>query len=425
MNEERRINEELKAELEQLRKRARYLEQERGKMQETLTDAEERCQLICENSPIGMGFINLDGVLVDCNDALSSIIGTPRDRLIGFPMKTGLTNEAVAVALARAFAGRTGAFEGEYAGVTSGKTTSLRAIFSPLFSRDGMLRGVLFLAEDISERKQMEESLRQSEERYRQLFEAESDALFLIDNETGRILMANAAAAAMYGFSEAELREKKNTDLSAEPSETRRVTEETPVLKDAAVTIPLRYHRKRDGAVFPVEITGRFFDYKGRPVHIAAIRDISERKRAEEQLKESEEKYKFLIEATRTGFVIINGEGRVLDANDEYVRLSGHAKQEDILGRGVVEWTAAHDRERNAEEVKKCVETGFVQNLEVDYVHENGRISPVEINATAMRTGGAIRIFTICRDITERKRAEEALRDSRRFLEEIIESAPT
>jgi PAS domain S-box-containing protein len=139
----------------------------------------------------------------------------------------------------------------------------------------------------VEERKQAEEVLRESEERYRQLFEAESDAIFLIDNEDGRILEANNAASAMYGYSREELLTKRNTDLSAEPEDTQRVTEETPVIAEQVVTIPLRFHRKKDGTVFSVEITGRFFTRHGRSVHIAAIRDITERRRAEEALQES------------------------------------------------------------------------------------------------------------------------------------------
>ncbi len=81
------------------------------------------------------------------------------------------------------------------------------------------------------------EALRESEERYRQLFEAESDAVFLIDNETGSILEANSAASAMYGYSRDELLARTNEDLSAEPEKTQAVTLGTPVVADRVITI--------------------------------------------------------------------------------------------------------------------------------------------------------------------------------------------
>ncbi|GAB4580669.1 MAG: hypothetical protein Fur0022_34110 [Anaerolineales bacterium] len=142
----------------------------------------------------------------------------------------------------------------------------------------------LTIAHDITKRKKAELALRESEERYRQLFEAESDAVFLIDNTTGQILEANSAAEAMYGYSREELLALKNSHLSAEPEETQRVTRTTPPDFEKVVPILLRWHRKKDGTIFPVEITGRFFQWKGRGVHIAAIRDITFRRQAEEKI---------------------------------------------------------------------------------------------------------------------------------------------
>ncbi|MRR06707.1 MAG: PAS domain S-box protein, partial [Deltaproteobacteria bacterium] len=133
---------------------------------------------------------------------------------------------------------------------------------------------------DITERKTAEESLRESEQMYRQLFELESDAVFLINAVTGEILEANHTASTLYGYERDELLSMKNFNLSAEPKETLRAT------ADKLNLIPVRMHKKKDGTVFPVEITASHFFWKGKDVHLAAIRDISERKRAEEERKE-------------------------------------------------------------------------------------------------------------------------------------------
>ena len=137
------------------------------------------------------------------------------------------------------------------------------------------------------ERRKIEEALKGSEARYRGLFEAESDAIVLVDNKTGLILEANNAASLLYGYDHDELLVKKNSDLSATPEETQRITQGTAVNSGQIVSIPLRFHRKKDGTVFPVEITGRFFMQQEKSVHIAAIRDITDRKRAEEQIQRS------------------------------------------------------------------------------------------------------------------------------------------
>ncbi|MFA6600523.1 MAG: PocR ligand-binding domain-containing protein [Candidatus Omnitrophota bacterium] len=136
-------------------------------------------------------------------------------------------------------------------------------------------------------------------------------------------------------------------------------------------------------------------------------REIAERKRIETALCESEEQYRALIETTDTGFVIIDAAGIVLNANSEYVRLTGRRSLEEITGKSVLEWTAPSEKEKNEQAVKACFRDGKIRNFEIDYIDGCGRITPIEINATVVEIGGGKRILTICRDITERKNREE------------------
>jgi PAS domain S-box-containing protein len=157
---------------------------------------------------------------------------------------------------------------------------------------------------------------------------------------------------------------------------------------------------------------------------LGTYKDITERKQAEAALRESEEKYKALIETTGTGYVILDAEGKVLGANQEYVRLAGHNTLTEITGKSVIEWTAAHDRERNAAEIRKCLQQGFVRNLEIDYVKQAGQVTPVEINATVVKSGQVVHVLALCRDITERKLAEGAMQKSEERFHQLFEDAP-
>ena len=134
---------------------------------------------------------------------------------------------------------------------------------------------------DITKRKQSEEALKETEARYRLLFESASDALFLIDTDTGWIIKPNAMASELYGYDPDELLTKKSWDMSAEPEETLRLTQAARTAADQFLHIPLRLHRKKDGSVFPVEITSRSFPLSGRQIILVAVRDITDRKRAE------------------------------------------------------------------------------------------------------------------------------------------------
>jgi PAS domain S-box-containing protein len=128
------------------------------------------------------------------------------------------------------------------------------------------------------ERRRAEAELRASEARYRQLFEMESDAIVLVDVETLRIVDANRAAVMLYGYEREELLRLTALDLSMQPE----ATASTLRAHRGAGRVPLRYHRKKDGAVFPVEIANNALELAGRPTILAAIRDVTQRSRDEE-----------------------------------------------------------------------------------------------------------------------------------------------
>ena len=138
-------------------------------------------------------------------------------------------------------------------------------------------------------------------------------------------------------------------------------------------------------------------------------REVAARIRTEEALRESEKKYRALIETTNTGFVIIDLTGMVLDANDEYARLTGHERRDEILGRSVFDWTAEYDQEQNKQALEKCIQQGFLKNLALDYVGSEGQTVPVEMNATLVVSEQRKQILALCFDITERKRAGQQM----------------
>jgi len=271
---------------------------ERKRAEEALRESEEKYRTILENIEEGYFEVDIAGNFTFFNDSLSRLLGYSRDEMMGMNNRQ-YTDEENAPKLYRAFnqvystGEPTKGFDWEVIR-KDGAKRYVETSVSSIKNSSGQPIGFRGIVRDITERKRAEEALRESEERYRQLFEAESDAIVLIDNATGCILEANSAAAALYGYSKEELLSKKNSDLSAEPEETQRVTQTTPVDVNRVVTVPLRFHRKQDGSVFPVEITGRFLIRQGRSVHIAAIRDITERKQAEEELRNSQEQFRAL-----------------------------------------------------------------------------------------------------------------------------------
>jgi PAS domain S-box-containing protein len=122
-----------------------------------------------------------------------------------------------------------------------------------------------------------------------------------------------------------------------------------------------------------------------------------------------------LVETTGTGYVILDLAGRVLDANPEYVRMTGHRDLAEITGRSVLEWTAPQDREHNGQAVAHCATTGTIRGFVTRYLAGDGGLTPIELSATVVGQGEDRRILTLCRDISARLQAEEAARNAQRL----------
>ena len=142
---------------------------ERKKLTEALKKSEGRLRLIYEQSPIALGFIDQDGLVVDCNAALLKIIGLPREKLLGFNIKENVKEPGLKAAIILAVSGSIGTFEGKYKTITCGEELYLKAFFVPVVDEKGSVLGVEFLAEDITERKQFEKDLQKHTELLEQL----------------------------------------------------------------------------------------------------------------------------------------------------------------------------------------------------------------------------------------------------------------
>ncbi|HOW55038.1 MAG TPA: PAS domain S-box protein [Syntrophorhabdaceae bacterium] len=272
-----------------------------------------------------------------------------------------------------------------------------------------------------AEHLRAEEDARKSEERYHRLFDLESDAIFLIDSDTGRILETNNAASALYGYSKRELIGKKNTDISVEPQHTLEVAQKE------LNAVPLRYHMKKDGTVFPVEITVTHFTWNGRRLHLAAVRDITQRKEAEDALRKSEENYRNIHDNAMVGIFQSTPEGRYLRVNQALASMHGFSSPDDMINTvtniGEQLYVDPEDRRRYMELLTK---DDMIRGFETQLYRKDGSRFWISMNVRVVRhPDGSVACYEgIVEDITERKRAEEKLNESQRRLADIIEFLP-
>jgi len=281
----------------------------------------------------------------------------------------------------------------------------------------GGLRWTLMF-EDVTEQKRSEDKIRFSEEKYRALFEMESDALFLISNVDGRILEVNPAAVEMYGYSRSELLRLRNIDLSGEPDQTRAAT------VGGLTTIPVRWHRRKDGTVFPVEISARHFTWQGLPVHLAAIRGIEERIRAHKELEEQRRFLRQVIDMNPSMIYVLDDEGRNILANETFRDFLG-VGPEEITGKYPDEFLLNHADGLNARQSdREMLESSKDKHVQEQNVRDReGNLHRLYTVKIAERdAGGKVsRIFGVSTDITTIRQSEEALRRSEKRFRELFE----
>lgn len=351
----------------------------------------------------------------------------------------------------RAFAGER--VEGEVEARVRGEARHLYNIISPI-RVDDTVYGILGVNVDITERKRAEEALRQSEQRLSLHFQQTPMGAIEWDLEF-KVKRWNPGAVRIFGYSPEEAL-GRHASFIVSPNVREHVTQVwNDLLRRKGGERSTNENVTKNGhAVLCEWYNTPLVDANGSVIGVASlVDDVTEKKLAEEALKkahdeleervrertaelsreieqrrqvqealaESEEKYRLLVETTGTGYVILDGLGRVIDANAEYVRISGHRTLEEILGRTVVEWTAPYDLERNAAEVEKCYRQGLVRQLEIAYLHPDGTIVPIDINATCLDTEKGRRIVCLCRDISDRRQAQQALRQSHDELQAIYD----
>lgn len=283
-----------------------------------------------------------------------------------------------------------------------------------LVDRDGAPPGLIVTVREIGERKQAEMALRESEARYRMLFEGDSDAMFLIDRETGRLLDANRVAQALYGYTHVEMLALRNTDLSAEAEQTRQATVQ------AWVFVPLRWHRKKDGTVFAVEITASNFDLEGRPVQVASVRDITERRRLAAELEASRGYLQTVLDVVNDAIFVDDARtGRIIDVNRRMCEMYGYTREEALQ-------MPIGDLSQGEPPYSQAEALGWLgkargegpQTFEWLARRKSGELFWVEVSICYAEIGGDERFVVSVRDISERRRTqEERLDTERRLLE--------
>jgi PAS domain S-box-containing protein len=243
------------------------------------------------------------------------------------------------------------------------------------------------------------------------------DIVLFMRRDGGRILEANAAALKAYGYGREELLAATIHDLRA--PETVALTADQMAQADASGILFETVHRRKDGTTFPVEVSSQGTTLGATRTLVSFIRDITDRKRAERVLCESEERYRHLVQLSPDA-IFVDRRGRIAFANPAAVELFGATSAEQIVGRPPFDLFHASCHDLIRERIAQVLRGDTTPLIEEKIVRLDGELRDVEVAAAPFDDQEGRAIQVILRDVTERRRAAEALQNADRRKSEFL-----
>ena len=405
---------------------------EKKKAQDELWRSEEKYRALFENAVMGIFQSTPEGRFITVNPATATMCGydTPEEMVAAItdiatqhyvdPAERDLFIRAIeGQGFVRNFEHRTYRKDGSVFWVS----VNAREV------RDGRGRITHYEGthEDIQWRKAAEEKQRQSEEKYRHIFENTLVGIFQSSPE-GRYISVNPAFARIYGYDSPDDVIASVTEISSQifvdPEDRRRcirILNETGILE--------RYEartRRKDGSIIWTVINSHLVrDSEGRPLFIeGVIEDITERKLAEKALRASEERFFKVFQSNPIPMTIATiDEGRLIDVNERTIELSGYSREE-MIGRTSIEiglWAYPQERDRLIAQLR---ETGSLRDGMAHFQTKAGEVIPALWSADVVQLGEKEVLLTTIHDISQQVEAQEKLKQNEALLKSVLETAP-
>ena len=389
---------------------------ERKLAEDALKESEERLRCVFEGSRDALFIADENSRFFSTNKAASELTGYTLEELS--EMSIPDLHDSEGLVAYREFFGRIMSGESVLteAKIRRKDGTKVDTEFSNSRIEIGGHVYMLSAARDVSERKQAEEALRESEERYKTLSEVAIEGLLLHDD--GVAVEVNLAFVQMFGYEVKELIGENVIDILVLPEY------KDLIIKNIASGFDKPYEitaRRKDGTTFPVMIeAARIIRYKGRTLRIASVRDISEQVLAEDKLR-------FLssaIEQSTEGLAVVDLEGNLQFVNDAFAAMHGYTLDE-LAGEHLSIFHTPEQMPSVEKANRQIQETGEFSG-EILHVRRDGTAFPTLMQNSLLRDdkGKLIGMVGAARDITERKRAEEALQRSEELQRTLLKTSP-
>jgi PAS domain S-box-containing protein len=385
-------------------------------------ESEEKLKSIFAGTNDGIVFLDKFGKILDINKKTAEIFGGSEKELVGKHFtKTGLFSIKELPVLIRNFANAL-AGKKAYLDVSfknkKGQQITLECSTS-LIKISGSIR-ILSIMRDVTERKQAEAMLKESEEKFRVIFNYANDGMLLADKETKKFYTGNNTICQMLGYSLEEIKKLGITDIH--PKEDlpyvieqfeRQTRREIAVAKDIPV-------KRKDGSVFYADVNSSVIILSGRTYLLGIFRDTTKRKQVEEELKTEKMKLESYIEGMSDGVVILNLKGRIINVNKAYSRMFRREKSV-VVGKSAFSIGDLPKKEFLGafSMIKEIIQKGSIENRELTLLNSEKKEVPILFSAALIKDsrGKSESIFTVFKDVTKRNKADKALQEEKNKLE--------
>ena len=396
---------------------------EQKRLEDQLQASQFYTRSLIESNIDALMTTDLVGIITDVNQQMGILTGRSREELIGTPFKNCFTDPARAEDGIRQVLRDGKVTNYELTGrAQDGRETVVSYNAATFYDQAGKLQGVFAAARDITEQKALEQKLRENQAYNRGLIESSVDGLITVD-PGGTISDVNDRMCQMTGYGRAELVGTPFADYFTEPERARTgvlQTFEVGYVTEYALTLVARSRRQLHVSFN----ASTFRDASGSVGGIfASARDITDRVRLEEQLREQQTYLRGLIEASVDGLVTVDLEGFITDVSEQMCRMSGYTREE-LIGSSFKRYFT--DPARADAGVRKTFGEGVVTNYELVLQSKTGRKAIVSFNASVFRGGdGQIQgIFASARDIAEQARLQSKLIEQQAYNRSLIEASP-
>jgi len=392
---------------------------ERKRVEAELRREKELMEMVTANNAAALAIISKDFRILWANRLLTEYLGEIKGKVC-YSTLNNLTNVCPGCGVKEILeTGNNKVVHEQVVPGLNGKKVWLQITAIPIRDKNGNIIAISEMAIDITEQKKAEEALRESEEKYRELLNGMNDTAWVIDFD-GNIIDVNDSAVDVLGYSREEFRSIGLTgiDSNLDPEEIKGLVEGMPADE---IQVFETVHTTKDGKKIPVEISSSLVTYRGKQAILSIARNITERKRAEKKLRQSEERYRTVFENTGTAMCIIEEDKTISMVNWRFEELSGYS-QKEIEGKKWTEFVTKEylERMKRYHEARRKKSGKPPTHYNFDFVNKKGQIKNCLLTANLIP--GTKKSVASILDITEQKKLNDELRMSEQRFRDLVEA---